>query len=291
MDTKTCLHCGKRKPPSDFYYIKRSQTHDTRCKLCVMAYMKGRRQLVPGVAEAEDASRKRYREKRKEEGRPVGAYAGKTPEQRKKAYEAVKRWRARNSLRAAKEGSAYMHLRRSPAFRRAWPLVLEHYGKACLSCGTTRKVCFDHVVPLSQGGANSLANAQPLCLTCNTIKGATQPDRDHRPDRGAWAAEMVRLNPWMDNMGDGVRWTQKTKEEKRAWKHREVVAIVMPSYGQDKLHRGEAEGRGVSEVAGQEAHSGFRNEVSRQTPAAPLSQAQMANKRILDSLLANLPRE
>lgn len=47
------------------------------------------------------------------------------------------------------------------------------YGYRCLSCGKQEPeitLTLDHIIPLSQGGASTLANTQPLCLTCNKKK-------------------------------------------------------------------------------------------------------------------------
>lgn len=50
---------------------------------------------------------------------------------------------------------------------------------ACFKCGSTRKVGFDHILPQSQDGPNSLYNLQRLCLSCNAAKN--NRIRDHRP--------------------------------------------------------------------------------------------------------------
>jgi 5-methylcytosine-specific restriction endonuclease McrA len=41
----------------------------------------------------------------------------------------------------------------------------------CICCGSEKNLTFDHVIPLSKGGINSLANGQILCKKCNTVKG------------------------------------------------------------------------------------------------------------------------
>lgn len=45
-------------------------------------------------------------------------------------------------------------------------------GGRCRKCGSSVKLHFDHVIPVSRGGANTVANIQLLCGACNRAKGA-----------------------------------------------------------------------------------------------------------------------
>jgi len=45
-------------------------------------------------------------------------------------------------------------------------------GGRCRQCGSTTDLHFDHVIPWSKGGANTVANIQLLCGSCNRRKGA-----------------------------------------------------------------------------------------------------------------------
>lgn len=45
-------------------------------------------------------------------------------------------------------------------------------GGRCRQCGSTEQLHFDHVIPVSRGGANTVANIQLLCAACNRAKGA-----------------------------------------------------------------------------------------------------------------------
>jgi hypothetical protein len=45
-------------------------------------------------------------------------------------------------------------------------------GGHCVKCGTNQSLEFDHVIPVTMGGANTARNLQLLCETCNRSKGA-----------------------------------------------------------------------------------------------------------------------
>ena len=52
-----------------------------------------------------------------------------------------------------------------------WNEVLEKYDNKCLCCGRGNiKLTMDHVLPLVLGGAHTIENVQPLCLSCNSKK-------------------------------------------------------------------------------------------------------------------------
>ncbi|GAB2706756.1 TerD family protein [Nocardia thraciensis] len=50
--------------------------------------------------------------------------------------------------------------------------VWQRDGGTCADCGATHSLEFDHIIPLSRGGATSPANLQILCRACNRGKGA-----------------------------------------------------------------------------------------------------------------------
>ena len=44
---------------------------------------------------------------------------------------------------------------------------------ACVQCGSNANLEYDHIIPLSMGGANTERNLQLLCGDCNREKGAS----------------------------------------------------------------------------------------------------------------------
>lgn len=176
-----------------------------QCRLCWNDYTRARAKRPDVQAKAQAAYRaKCIRLGKKSLSKP---YADRTPEQKAKAYESVQRWRKAHPLQSAGEARQGIQMRRSYAYRVAWPLIVEHYGNKCLCCGFPRKVAFDHVQPMSKGGPNTLTNGQPLCIGCNTGKGQMGDGcKDYRPDQGKWISELVRLNPWLGEPFLAGRW-------------------------------------------------------------------------------------
>lgn len=50
--------------------------------------------------------------------------------------------------------------------------VWQRDGGRCTQCGDAHYLEFDHIIPLSRGGATSVTNLQILCRNCNLAKGA-----------------------------------------------------------------------------------------------------------------------
>lgn len=62
--------------------------------------------------------------------------------------------------------------RREPIPREVRRLVFDRDGGACVACGSTFDIQYDHVIPFSMGGASTPENLQILCASCNQAKGA-----------------------------------------------------------------------------------------------------------------------
>ena len=61
---------------------------------------------------------------------------------------------------------------RSPIPDEVKVFVWNRDGGRCVKCGSNQRLEFDHVIPVSLGGANTARNLQLLCETCNRSKGA-----------------------------------------------------------------------------------------------------------------------
>lgn len=50
--------------------------------------------------------------------------------------------------------------------------VWQRDGGKCIECGSKEKLEYDHIIPISKGGANTVRNIQLLCENCNRTKSA-----------------------------------------------------------------------------------------------------------------------
>ncbi len=58
-----------------------------------------------------------------------------------------------------------------------WDALKKKFDFRCLSCGEQEskiKLVADHIVPVCNGGINTIQNIQPLCIRCNAVKNRTE---------------------------------------------------------------------------------------------------------------------
>jgi 5-methylcytosine-specific restriction endonuclease McrA len=81
--------------------------------------------------------------------------------------------RKRRQLDSARAGLARdedSRPRREPVAREIRQAVWNRDGGACVECGEAFDLQYDHIIPVSRGGATSVANLQILCGDCNRAK-------------------------------------------------------------------------------------------------------------------------
>lgn len=151
-DVKTCTKCGVEKPLEAFcrYYMSKDG-RQTWCKACSSEH------------------RKRTKEQRR-------TYA-KTYNQanKERLAEVLRQWRSENPERAKEQSSRYRAGKRRAAVEPVdFAAILNRDGFTCHIClgqVDPSDLHFDHVVPLSRGGAHSMENVKVAHSTCNLSKG------------------------------------------------------------------------------------------------------------------------
>ncbi len=54
-----------------------------------------------------------------------------------------------------------------------WQDLKKKHKNKCAICGKKKKLTKDHIISLDNGGVNDIENIQPLCQSCNSIKGSS----------------------------------------------------------------------------------------------------------------------
>ena len=70
--------------------------------------------------------------------------------------------------------------------KQEWKALKAEFNNRCVKCGTDEyRVEKDHIIPVYQGGSDSIDNIQPLCARCNASKGAENFNwKDYRRKHG-----------------------------------------------------------------------------------------------------------
>lgn len=151
--TKVCNKCGAAKPIDQFRHWH------AVCRPCQAAD----RNKYPRNAKADAARASKWN--RENKGRRA---------------EITRRWKQKNLAKHASYEAKRRAAKRKTTGAytdREWFALLEQCNHRCLCCGREdAKLTVDHVIPLSLGGANDISNIQPLCLTCNDVKGTKSTD-------------------------------------------------------------------------------------------------------------------
>lgn len=111
-----------------------------------------------------------------EKFREVERLRRKVDGDRVRALEKFRR-EANPHLHRTKVHNRKARLRGAPGSHTAgeWLAVLELWDGRCAYCGAVATTK-DHIIPVSQGGSNDIANIVPACQPCNSSKGAKTPE-------------------------------------------------------------------------------------------------------------------
>jgi HNH endonuclease len=95
--------------------------------------------------------------------------------------------RGRQRQRELEHAHALLAAASSPAVRRRERIpqdvkraVWERDKGQCVECGSDFDIQYDHIIPFSMGGANTMENLQLLCARCNQQKAVGSSGRRYR---------------------------------------------------------------------------------------------------------------
>lgn len=108
-------------------------------------------------------------------------------ENKEKTKANSRRWVERNVALKREKTRRRSALKRAQRRRALVPVLatqLEHllssYKGRCAYCGAQERLTIDHVLALSVGGLDEIANVVPACKSCNSKKGTSQVDLWYR---------------------------------------------------------------------------------------------------------------
>jgi 5-methylcytosine-specific restriction endonuclease McrA/endogenous inhibitor of DNA gyrase (YacG/DUF329 family) len=192
-EVKQCQRCKRTLSLTAFHQDRSSPGgRASRCRECVAtkaqaryAGSEGFRQrkaeqsrawVARNPAEARRVKRRYYEENRERLLAEMAMAYRADPDIKKRS---VAKWAKANPDRILEY---QRHRRAKKKSRSAAPITSEllagklaYWGWACWLCGGEGPQAWDHVKPLSKGGAHVLANLRPAHLDCNSMKGSRWP--------------------------------------------------------------------------------------------------------------------
>jgi 5-methylcytosine-specific restriction endonuclease McrA len=151
----TCTKCRVEKSPADFYkHVGKRNGLRSWCKDCTADHDHVR--YISTVEKSRARSLKWKRDNFEKDKQTHRAWMAANLE-KNALYHGNRRARKLNQLGIMPP--------------RAYEIIYELFGRACLKCGSPDNVTMDHIIPLALGGLHDISNLQPLCKSCNSSKG------------------------------------------------------------------------------------------------------------------------
>ena len=204
--TKVCRKCGTPQPINSFTIdVRYTDGRYPWCAACRRAWRQGRKERIRELYTS-------WRDQNRDQVRTESLayyHAHREQELVKRRARQRERWHNDPAYRAKKNAFKKARYYANPEFNQkkrgwavvsshrrrariamtgghysvaAWRALCAHYDHRCLRCGERKPLSPDHIVPISRGGTNDIANIQPLCADCNAWKATKTID--FRPEQG-----------------------------------------------------------------------------------------------------------
>jgi hypothetical protein len=169
-ETQLCYLCKVDKSRDHFIH-KRNSTHYNMCRSClsevILRKSKGKKRLHHTEIERTCYLCRRFLPVSDFTRRATGTYFSACKDCNKNVFAQRRRARlagAQGSFSTREWETLLAQFESCPMCKRAWDEIPPPTGRSSV-------ITRDHIVPISKGGSNSIDNIQPLCYSCNSIKG------------------------------------------------------------------------------------------------------------------------
>ncbi len=164
---KHCRNCGENKLLSEFYLQSRPpRNHETICKEC----KKLRNNIARSKNRAHYQAYHRKWQSSPEWKEYLSAYHRRNKARILKRDKERPDYLANKNIRWHKR-RARLHGNGGNHTLEEWDALKRRFDHRCVHCRKRKTLTKDHVKPLCKGGTNDIGNIQPLCQSCNSVKG------------------------------------------------------------------------------------------------------------------------
>ncbi len=92
--------------------------------------------------------------------------------------------------------------------------------KECAYCGAQGELTWDHLIPTSKGGLNTISNHVPACKSCNSSKGDRDAIEWYRFRKGVYIPRLV--------------WGKYLKLMHEVWQNQGLLNTALPKEERDR---------------------------------------------------------